>query len=360
MYFPYLHMQTVGEVNFQPLGLKIWNFGEKVDDYITDLSIKETLTKLMKSNIAHNLPISDMGIVTIGNSDFRPFTKAELLKCNEARLLLFIGATSRFSVQDRSHNKGHFVYTSDNFILQIQNFNLGGNTIAVQTGIIVPKLIGGYGVDEIKFEMPLFTPTPMRWSQDTLLINALLKLRSSNKKMYRRLLRAIELVMQASYNNETTSMNARILLLASAFEILFDITDNKHREHFKSAIRTYLVQPADRKLRFTSWRNSTRFVWETDSIKVMWADKFYYLRNKIVHGETISNHDLLFLNRQNHYDIAILFFVLGLKKVLNTESGEPPARDYIEWTKNNSDDPAEFFEGFCYRELDDIMALIKN
>lgn len=85
---------------------------------------------------------------------------------------------------------------------------------------------------------------------------------------------------------------------------------------------------------------------ETASIKVKWADRFYSLRNHIIHGTIVPLTDFVF-EYQRHTDIAILFFVLLVKKLLNQKSGSTIFFDEIEWSKFTNSHGNEH-DGFVY------------
>ena len=69
---------------------------------------------------------------------------------------------------------------------------------------------------------------------------------------------------------------------------------------------------------------------ETKSIKVKWADRFYILRNHIIHGDVVLDPEFLF-EHQRHIDIATMFFVLLTKKLFNERLGDTIFYDRIIW-----------------------------
>lgn len=112
-----------------------------------------------------------------------------------------------------------------------------------------------------------------------------------------------------------------------------------------------------RKYRFTSPHptrdNPHGFDWEIEDLSVMWIDKFYTLRNKIIHGKSINQAEYVFRGKQNHFDISIIFFIFGMKKIMSTKPRIPNTIDEVHWKVPISrDDDWPVYEGFVYEDLD--------
>ncbi len=60
----------------------------------------------------------------------------------------------------------------------------------------------------------------------------------------------------------------------------------------------------------------------------MWADKFYTLRNHIIHGKEIEPKDFCF-GQHRHHDLAVWFFILSVKKLLDKYLKEDSFYDRI-------------------------------
>lgn len=350
-YFPHLNMGRVEEVNFRQLNLKLWNYGIKADKYVKGAQARAALDAVMATNVSNRQTIGDMGIVSIGDFDLRYFGEKERLLCREARLLLFIGSLSYSGVLNRGANTGHYMATTENFTLVEQNFQQDREHIAVRDGYIVSRLVGGYKISEVKFQRPEYTLTPLEFTGDERVLQNLLELRKSQKRLYRRLMRAVDMFMQAYCNDTKLSEQSRILLMASSYEILFDLPDKDQRKSLKNIFRQRFVQTDDIKRRYSSKR-SNGFAWEIDSIKVMWVDKFYTLRNKIIHGLPIAPDDYIFCKKQRHFDIATLFFVLGLKAMIGETRQISQTSDRIMWKEHEDLNSKETYEGFMYKKSD--------
>lgn len=349
IYFPYLSLGEVDEINFG--NVKVWNFDKKASQYITDIKLRAYIQSIIYSNISHNQPIKDVGVISIGAVDFREFNDDEFLIANEVRLAIFLSFLSRHNTIGRKANAGWYMGTSENFEFVIQNFQPYNNDISERTGHIIDIGIGGYKIGQKKFYAPSYVIKPQKFSLDGLLISELVKLnKRGGKKLYRRILRATDLIFESYYNNPNVSKNARVLLQIAAFETLLDLPTQGQRKDFKDKIELYCNQPGE-KLYSHYYENRGKKLPEKRSLKAIWADSYYTLRNHIIHGEIVRAQDFVFKGKQRHIDIAILFFILLVKKLINQKSpGKKIFYDEIGWGQEK--DGSDIYEGFLYKDND--------
>lgn len=330
-YMPYLFMGETDQIDFGYA--KVWNFSTKKDYYIKDVKIKKKLDKIFKVYKTHNYPIQGIGIISIGDTDFRIYDDAEMAKVLEIRHILFLSFLSKNNVHKRNLNTGHFMATSENFDVIYQNFILENDYVSESAGSVVNMLDGGYLLSEIKIQKPAYVLSP-RFSIDAELLKILINLGEIKPYLYNRLLNATELFFESYYNSHHLSKNARILLQASSFEILLNIPETpQKRKEFKNAIKKYTVFDKE-KTYVNYWRlpKSEKYK-EMLTKKEIWADKFYLLRDGIVHGDFPPMASFNFENRQRHSDIATLFFILCLKRIIE-EYDKNYSCDYIiKWEK---------------------------
>jgi hypothetical protein len=357
-YFPYLRMDRQDEILVGALGLKIWNYKLKAEDYIPDQSFRNVLDQLMHANVRQLHTIEDMGVISFGDADFHEFSPEEKAICSELRLILFLGTIADSGVLERGPNVGHMMCTSENFTIVEQNFQPDAQFTAVQDGYIVRMLHGGYRVTEVKYQAPEFVPFPMQTRRDNELVVGLLKAKVKQKRLYRRIMRATEMLMQAYYNDSKITDASRILNIASAYEILFDLPESGQRVALRNEFERLFDIQGDPRRTFVAYKDrSGTSHWINKTIKVYWANEFYKLRNNIIHGSTLNNTDFIFKGVQRNFDIAILFFVLGVKKYLESAKCMPQSMDQIRWGTTDHpefandapdpDDPIEF-TGFIY------------
>ena len=56
---------------------------------------------------------------------------------------------------------------------------------------------------------------------------------------------------------------------------------------------------------------------EARTLHAIWADRFYTLRNHIIHGEVVTDSEYVFRGEQHHPVIAPFFFVLSIQRMIN-------------------------------------------
>ncbi len=72
---------------------------------------------------------------------------------------------------------------------------------------------------------------------------------------------------------------------------------------------------------------------EVLTIKGIWADLFYTLRNHIIHGLTPKSEEYVFRKQQLHTNIAFLFFIFFVKKQINKSLKKDIFEEEIRWEK---------------------------
>lgn len=290
--------------------LSVWNFDRMKDKNIKSETMKARIEELVKLNLQNqNRPINDIGIMSLNNSyDFRNLSIKEIEKVREFQLVLFLASLAKMP-----NELGHEQITSDNFITATQNFRLESsiNSVAVETGRILRKSDMG----EIVFHKPHHINSRSYVNIDNQLIKSLIKLKRENIQLYRRIIRSIESIMNSYYNDDHLSDLSRILEISRAFEILFSLPHNNQRMHFKSKVRDLFSDENNRRRRYKLKRRNS-MMWEVDIKHVMWADRFYSLRNKIIHGDDIKISDYRFENN-HHFFIGIWFYLVFVKKIIN-------------------------------------------
>jgi len=133
-YLPYISMAPQDEI--QVGRVRIWNYSMKTEEYIQDVDLRGHIDKIMGLNVHRGNPIRNIGIVSIGDIDFRPFSEDELHDIYEACIILFLSVLS-YQMNLKGNNVGFFTRTSENFRCVIQNLKLGDPHIAEMSGMIV-------------------------------------------------------------------------------------------------------------------------------------------------------------------------------------------------------------------------------
>lgn len=349
VYFPYIPIKENSYVDFGN-GLIVWHFYSLAEKYIPDKVTRDHVTKLIDANIQGETKekIKGISVVSIGKTDFRVFNPQEEKLIQEAKLSLFLSKIAKTNTTILgSGGDGWSLSTSENFEPVYQNFELGNDYLSERAGYIVNIGSMGYKIGEKKFYKPSHVIISLfGMSIDTELFSKLIEIRDKNGKiLFRRIIRATDLLFQAYYNTPSVSKNARILLIAAAFETLLDLNEPA-KKYFKDALEGYCDFEGEKKYR-CYYQNHGKSVRERNrSIKVLWGESFFNLRNQIIHGDVVLEDQYQFHNGDRQIDIAILFFSFLVKQLINKKYREPkPFWDKIEW-KQREDET----EGFHYED----------
>lgn len=176
----------------------------------------------------------------------------------------------------------------------------------------------------------------------------LLNLKRRNKKLYERIIKAAAIFFESYYNDPNNSVNSRILLQASSFESLLNLSEGRGRADFKDIIRVNYFRSDSSLWRYSSERSNGQKATESEGVHVMWGDKFFTLRNHIIHGSNVKQREFNFMNKQRHTDIAAIFFISLVKRLINKKFGRTVFSDLIGWKRYSDGDLK--FEGFSYED----------
>ena len=353
VYFPYLNMGDTDEIDFG--FLKIWNFSRLKNERIQDEHIRSHVTTMLEVHRSMNGPMQDIGIVSFG--DTGPFSLTQpdqLANIREAKLVLFLSFLARNNTRTPNPNRGHLMATSENFQEIYQNFIVGGDYIAELGGYVVP-FSHMNELRKVYRLRPEHVPTPLRFEIDKELFGCLLELKNKRPRVYGRIINAIELFFESYHNSESVSRNARILLQMSAFEILLQLPGRRQRLRFKNKVESLLGLPGEKQYVYYYENGQGNRQKETRTRKGIWADRFYTLRNHIIHGSTPPDSDYVLSFRsgssQRHTDIAFLFFVLLVKRLVEKSLRRVIFPDDIEWGKWKDHNTLTQGEGFIYESM---------
>ncbi|MBE0434059.1 hypothetical protein IBX73_11430 [candidate division WOR-3 bacterium] len=201
--------------------------------------------------------------------------------------------------------------TSENFEFIIRNFELDSDYYSETVGFVVQQSVAGYRINRDKFYAPRFMPMPLNFSFDEELMAQLLWLRCNRKRLFQKILKAIDVFFEAYYNTPAVCPSARVLLQVNAFEILLDLSS---RTDFKNKLESLCTYKGEKKYSYYYEKHDPRIKKtvrekERRTLKGIWADRFYVLRNHIIHGRVVKPMDFISRQHQRHFDIALLFWV---------------------------------------------------
>jgi hypothetical protein len=158
------------------------------------------------------------------------------------------------------------------------------------------------GIDDVHFCIPWCAGSDFYRLDDDFVV-PLSALVHDASSLGERLGRALEWFRLAHTGNDETSEFSRVVMMATAYEILLDPDDQK-REGICTAINDLTAQREVRTERVTIGRK----VFDL-SAPAVWFDHFYRLRNQIVHGDQVELDQLRYAGvspRLTHRMVAAL------------------------------------------------------
>jgi len=198
-----------------------------------------------------------------------------------------------------------------------QNFIPGTEDIAVKSGSMTS---GGWTLDEIHFQEPWSTGGFFKNLNRHVLeaINKLLTL-PEHEEFKNRLLRSSEWFRLAHLENGSISLLFRAVMMATAFEIIFDIPNVRDKAGFLSDKIDQTVA-RDNFIKATRRYGKNNEKSQTRSVAAWWGWDFYKLRNSAVHGDNIPMSGLIYSDWITHTIVADIMFYAYVVYLLK-ESG---------------------------------------
>jgi len=324
-YLPYLFDKKISHIECGPV--TCWNFKVEAGSRVASAQHRERMAAILRENTRAGKPIEDIWILSTSGKECYELSDRDETVISETRLLLFLSFLAQSNIS-AGNNAGMCMVTSENFSLIHNTFDLSRGRGSYVGGGIVRVTSGGRTTS---YEAPLYViPAPMA-QLDCELLKRLLLLRNRRPRLFRRVVRAAHALLNGYYNSPEVSDDTRILSLARAFEILLDLPEKQPRKHFKALIGRYSSGVKHRTYSYMSARGPAR-VKEQGTRPVIWADRFYMLRNKIIHGDALRDADYRY-HRQSHVYVATWFFLLALKSLLNEQWRQPAFHDRIPWKR---------------------------
>ncbi|MEO6067154.1 MAG: hypothetical protein ABIQ41_04115 [Gemmatimonadales bacterium] len=351
-YMPYLSMHHVPEFVFGRA--RVWNLDVSAE-CIFDTALRDRVRALLGM---HRRPsrqptqtraLAGIGVLAVGDADQRHLTPVENRGILALQRALFLCCLSR-NARLRGPNAGHAVVTAENFDIIRQTFTLTSEYVSEQVGVIVNMNQMGYKIANSVFIAPAHVHLPLQCHWDEHLHAELQALSRTDRRLQRKILAAAEVMRASYYNSHNLDITARVLLQAAAFEVLFDLPEKFPRLAFKDTVERLLNRPHERRLRF-KYEVFGRLKEEQRSVKGMWADRFYTLRNHLVHGHLVRNTEFKFRGLQHHLAIAPMVFTVAIKKLIDesrAQRGQAPVCDvFLHWNRasdrrHDEDDPPGF------------------
>lgn len=307
-YAPLLHETQLGDVRFYPIKPGQRNVLYK---HIKDRAIREHIKAFFRQHqTIGKFEIENIALATVGDLNLRVLNDEEMAKLEIAKHIL------TFACIDR--NRYFDWCTSDNFEIIYQSFIPGNMSIAPVSGAIHSMMDGGWEIKDIVFSKPHWIKIPSYVDYDKDLLSAFERcLTDKDDLQNQRILRSLGWYYNAYKNTHDISQFSRILMMATAFETLLGLGNEKRRK-FRSKIHKLLGEDSELSIPITVPTKDGGKTTELWSAKQVWADCFYKLRSAIVHGDSIK-HEQINYNNRGHFFIADRFYRECVKRILENK-----------------------------------------
>lgn len=191
-----------------------------------------------------------------------------------------------------------------------QRFRLGSEWVAPDTRRRGGRTLhGGYKHGGLKFTMPLQAVTLLKARPNQLFLQALVNLLRQTTVDAAAIRQAVDWYFLANTDSDSVSSRAEIVMMASAFESLFQVQDEQGKRQALMACLPILFAShlMDESERVGMDGKRERKPW-----KVWWMDEFYWLRNKITHDGRINAARMTW-TFEEHSTIAALVLAICVK-----------------------------------------------
>ena len=308
----------------KPTGVGSITFTPWQEVTVGDKSVRRYLEKYFSRHVDPcGNPVRTIAIVSEQSPDFRPVSVESLERVRHAADALFFSTycpTVLAAVTSGNNNLAP--PTADRYQLVLQRFSLADQAIAVRVG-------GKVSVGQIR-RMNIIRPWDVGGSMgfpDEELLAGFGKMLdgSCSPDNRERIFRSLEWFRHAHLVGgaavELSSDVSKIVMMATAFEILLKFPENGQKKHFIRCAEESLKRPDA----LTAIRDDRRGKPHVNSLPACWASDFYKLRSRIAHGAAVAVEDLRFNGWISHLIVADLvfwqFLVQKLYKLVHLAEG---------------------------------------
>jgi hypothetical protein len=291
--------------------LHLFNFRNHKDDYIPDDAVKQQMERICSLYVDSNLDqLKEFTIAVIdGNYAFVRITKDQGIDSEK-----FASALSFCSIILNEDNNAS---SSDNYVIFHQPFQLNEKSIAYATGSYL-RIDNWQPLDTTKLIKPSYIQRPiLRYHFDELLFQAFANMIDAHNDDDDYLFRVLEWFNYSYMNVEGFSYYNRVVLLATAYEIFFDLPSFGQADAFATGLETLLEVdhmglPVIQKL-------NARGKQKENTIYGWWTREFYDLRSKIVHGSKLKNEDTINHRGSDYFSTGIKMLGFCFNKLLENK-----------------------------------------
>lgn len=283
---------------------------------VRNAKVKKFLDRYFKRHVDDcGNPVDGVAIVTT-DASFEPLSKRLIEQARAAvDMFVFAAIAPGVAAGVRSDNPSLGPPTADAYKLFLQRFDPSDDTIAVTVGSSTHVS----RVERMVFHKPLDVGASAGFP-DHHLFQGLARLLTRKVKadVRKRLCRSLEWFRLAHAGGDDVSLFSKAVMMATAFEILFRIPEGPGKtRNFITAVEKQLNRQDTLKATRTVSRKAKTFD-RTQTLPGWWADDFYDLRSRVVHGDPVDVRRLRYERWISHLIVADLVFWQSLVQELRT------------------------------------------
>lgn len=251
-------------------------------------------------------PVNKLTVVSFRDDPFKDLPSEEAGRISEmVRLLAF----SVMAENEYYRQAGRY-FNATSFQHYHQRFRLRSVWVAPDTRRRDGRTLhGGYKHGELKFTMPLQAATISAARPNVSLLQALVNLLKQETAEAAAIRQAVDWYFLANTDSDSVSLQTEVALMASAFEALLQVQDERGK---KEALMGRLPTLFGSHLTDEAERVGIDGKREKRPWKVWWMDEFYRLRNKITHGGKIDTARMTW-TLDEHLTIAAVIIEICVK-----------------------------------------------
>lgn len=306
-YMPWANLKeefSVGPVSF-------WPFYEKADERVPDAKVRSDLTRFFETFVDYvGKPVRTVVACSCGDVSFRRFSDEERGAISAAvDCLAFAAITTGVKGAVCANNCSMAPPSAD-------RFDLCARWIwPIQDGVVIrtENSTNIWSDGKYKITRPVSLGGSLASTYGSLLqgLSGVFAPPFPNE-VRERLFRSLEWFRFAHTESTSVSWLHKVVMMATAYEILLHFPESGKRRYFIGEVNT--------KLRLSNSYMGTLRDGQRGTFPVCkaaeWAGQFYKLRNDITHGDTVSSDSLRYKDWVTHLIVADLVMLEWVKRLL--------------------------------------------
>jgi hypothetical protein len=333
----------VGSVEFRP-----WNPVE-----VRDEKIRDYLEQYFACHVDHCGRSCGAATLIGCNETFREFSRGELSRARSAVDALIVATICPQVLRAVSTGNCNIgPPTADRYQLVRQRFQPDEKDLCISVGrsYHYEKLS-----DQLRITAPLDMGSKFALANDDVL-QALGRVISGKgpSDERKRIIRSLEWFRMAHTVGDEASELSAAVMMSTAFEILLEIPNGGGKtEKFIAEVEGHLKRVDSLQLTKPWGKKSKSY-----SLPGWWANDFYDLRSRVVHGDPVNQQRLRFTRWITHLIVADVVFWECLVRLLFARGllGSNIRRNARMWDKVDPKQPAGFHEQYLLNEHFDFTA----